>query len=406
MVDRVQYLSKLVIMILSAWLLVACSNADSVMNTPIENPDSPQNPIAMPAQTVDSGSPETGLPLPAVDIDPVQLAWFYKPPKENAANFLAENYDFFILTKLDEELKDELRDAYGVSAPILRYIRFDAIMDPGSCLEQPYRNQVADEIGDFCRISQEHPDWFLLDVNGNRIVNDDGNYFFMDPGNQEWRTFWLERVKKNQEQFGWVGLFLDNVEAGFSKRERTDGVPSDYQSVEAYQLAIRGFLQYIHDTYTEPTGQLLYANVLSEESPDGLLSYLPYLDGVMLEGFAVDWDDGYRTPKEWGRQLELVEMIGERNIGVLMVAKGDEIETNRLKFAFASYLLVTNGNMFFRFALNGRTNVIVQHEIYYLDLGQPVSARYLDGDTWIRGFENGTVRVNPSTKEAEILMGQ
>jgi len=296
--------------------------------------------------------------------------------------------------------------SYGVSHPILRYIRFDAIMDPGSCLEQPYRNQVADGIGDFCTISSEHPDWFLLDKNGNRIVNDDGNYYLMDPGNQEWRTFWLERVKINQEELGWEGLFLDNVEAGFSKRERLNSLPLQYKTVTEYQVAIRGFLEYIYDTYAAPAGQLVYANVLVEDEPAGLLSYLPYLDGVMVEGFAVDWKDGYRTPKEWNRPIELIEMIGNQGVEVILVAKGDEAASDRLEFAFASYLLVTNGNTYFRFVLNGRTNEIVQNENYNLVLGQPLGERFLEGDTWIRVFEKGVVRVNPVTEIAEILINQ
>jgi len=85
----------------------------------------------------------------AFDIDPIKLAWFYKPPKDNDLEYLAKKYEVFILTKLDEEVRDKLIIDYGVTSPILRYIRFDAIMDPGSCLDQPYRNQVADEIGDF-----------------------------------------------------------------------------------------------------------------------------------------------------------------------------------------------------------------------------------------------------------------
>jgi len=337
-------------------------------------------------------------------IDPIKLAWFYKPPKDNNLEYLAENYEIFILTKLDEEVRDKLINVYGVISPILRYIRFDAIMDPGTCLDQPYRNQVADEIGDFCRISEQHPDWFLLDRNGNRIENEEGNYFLMDPGNQEWREFWLERVQKNQEANGWQGLFLDNVEAGFSKRHRLNDLPQQYESEEEYQWAIRGFLKYIDENLAKPTQSPLYANVLSEDNPVGLLSYLPYLDGVMIEGFAVDWHDGYRNSKEWEEQLELVEKIVDDNIHVLMVSKADQIENSRQGFAFASYLLVTNGNTSFRYVLNDHTDEIERFENYSYNLGNPLGTRYLEGDVWVRRFEYGDVWVNPMTHESGITL--
>ena len=347
----------------------------------------------------------TSSPIEPIEpkfIDPIKLAWFYKPPTNNDLGHLAANYQLFILTKLDEEVRDQLIQHHGVTEPVLRYVRFDAIMDPGSCLDQPYRNQVADEIGDFCRISAQHPDWFLLDEEGQRIRNDDGDFYLMDPGNQGWREFWLQRVLKNQAALGWEGLFLDNVEAGFSKRNRSNRLPARYESEEEYQLAIRDFLKMIYEKYSHPTQSPLFANVLSEDVPDGLLSYLPYLDGVMLEGFAVDWHSGYRTTEEWENQLEVIETVLQTNTHVLMVAKGDEVDDDRQRFAFASYLLVTNGNSSFRYVLTDRTDEEIYFDNYDYDLGQPLGLRIWDDGYWIRNFQNGVVRVDSEKHEAEI----
>ena len=46
------------------------------------------------------GSPE--IKLPHEPYQPVQLAWFYKPPDDNSLPILAENFDTFILTHKDE----------------------------------------------------------------------------------------------------------------------------------------------------------------------------------------------------------------------------------------------------------------------------------------------------------------
>ena len=98
---------------------------------------------------------------------------------------------------------------------IPEYFRSDGIQNPGSCTANPVNNQVAYKPGDFCSISTNHPDWFLLDQYGQRItVTSGGDYYRMDPANAGWREFFAARVMESQNQYGWSALFLDNVEAG------------------------------------------------------------------------------------------------------------------------------------------------------------------------------------------------
>ena len=99
---------------------------------------------------------------------------------------------------------------------ILEYLLLSEITRPVSCSAGPTGNQVAYLAGDFCRISVQHPDWFLLDKHGARVRASDGNYY-MDPGNAGYRWFWLRRAMTLQSQFGWDGLFLDNVDASRAK---------------------------------------------------------------------------------------------------------------------------------------------------------------------------------------------
>src|SRR5918999_6286307 len=121
----------------------------------------------------------------------IQFAWFYKPPKNGNLGPLVKWFHVYILTKADEDVRDNLKKR-GVATPFLQYLRFDAIEDPGSCSARPHRNQVADRKGDFCEISKAHPDWFLLNDRGKRIVVD--GYYLMDPGNDGWREFFLQRT--------------------------------------------------------------------------------------------------------------------------------------------------------------------------------------------------------------------
>src|SRR5262249_10948407 len=145
---------------------------------------------------------------------------------------LAEKFDVFILTHKDEDERDKLK-ALGVKSPILLYLQLLEIKNPGSCTESPQGNQVAYQVGDFCQISEQHPDWSLLDQSGKRIV--ENNSVYMDPGNAEYRAFWLQRAKALQEQYHWDGFFIDNLEISLSKIAAKGVIPAKYPTDVVYQ---------------------------------------------------------------------------------------------------------------------------------------------------------------------------
>jgi hypothetical protein len=330
----------------------------------------------------------------------VNLAYFYKPPENSDAATLAHSFNTYILTRADESFRDQLI-ANGVQAPILQYVRIEAIMDPGSCSAQPYRDNVAYKIGDFCSISQDHPDWFLLDANGNRIKVD-GKYFLMDPGNQGWREFWLSRTQESQEQLGWYGVFLDNVEASLSKVIQLGGVPAKYPDDASYQAAILGFLQYIYTSYFQPQDRPLLANIISLADTAVWFNYLQYLDGAMDEAWAVDWHTGYRSVSEWNAELTVAEQTQNNGKYAVLISQGDQSNTNRQNFAFASYLLISNGRAAFRYTNYDNYGKIWLYPDYDIDLGSPLGPRYPQGNLWRRDFTKGSVIVDPVNHTAQI----
>lgn len=332
--------------------------------------------------------------------DPVQLAWFSKPPDNGNLQLLVDNFDSFILTKKDEEQRDQLR-TLGVVDPIPQYFRLDAIMNPGSCDKLPQGNTVAYKTGDFCWISEEHPDWFLLDKNGERIGG--SKYVYMDPGNEEWRAFFLERVRESQESLGWHGVFLDNAEASFDKREEYGVMPLNYPTEESFVAEIEEFIAFLYTNYFQPYNRPLYANIISVRDPAVWFRYLQYLDGGMEEAWAVDWWDGYRSVSKWESHLERVEHAQFLGKEVILVSQGEEFNYERQEFAFASYLLITQGKALFRYAHYNNYAEAWLYDNYHANLGNPLGMRYRNGNEWRRDFENGYVVVNPSKHTAEIV---
>lgn len=341
-------------------------------------------------------------PAPPIE---VRIAWFYKPVKDEELPILASRYSFFILTRKDEPERDQLL-AMGIPKPVLQYFRFDAIEDPGSCTDQPFRNQVAYQPGDFCRISEENPDWFLINEFGRRISREEGGkvYFYMDPGSQGWREFFLQRVVENMADEHWGGIFLDNVEVSLARLESRGQFPIRYSSDQEYRDAIAGFLQFMRDGYFDAHKRFIFANLISAYTEKERLNYIDLLDGVMHEGWAVSKSKGYYSSNTWESQMEIAEQVQQANRSIILVSQGNKDDLQKEKFTFASYLLINQGRAIFRYANSDHYNEIWWYENYTIDLGQPIGMRYKVGGRWYRDFANGRVMVDPGTQEVEFII--
>lgn len=335
---------------------------------------------------------------------PVKLLWFYKPPKDGTSIESVQRWfnDDIILTKNDEAERDKLIQL-GVSQPILQYLRSEAIHAPCNgacpCDHQPNRNQVAWKIGDYCSILADHPDWFLTDNNGNILFRHEGNqrYVYMDMGRRGWQQFWLDRARQSQEQDGWDGVFLDNVQASLRKLKRYNSIPERYPNDASWQSAVESFLSYIYTNYFQPQNRPLQANIIEIRDNDVWFSYLENLDGALREDFAVGWHSGdYRSTEEWEEHLDLAEQTQALGKHIKLVSQGDKTDWNRFRFAFASYLLVAKGRASFRYGYAPNYREMWTYSKYRMDIGAPIGSRYLDGDVWRRDFQNGRVSVYPN----------
>ena len=352
-------------------------------------------PFTTPTETVGS---DKKFPL-------VRLAWFTNIPREDDMLRVVEWFDLYIFHQGNDSDRD-LMVALGARGPILQYILFESIQALDSCTAKPKVNQVAYLPGDYCMISEQHPNWFLLDTEGQRILVEDGDtdLYLMDPGNPGWRSFFLDRVKKIQAEPNWDGVFLDNVPVTLAFREQSGHLPAAYPDDTSYQAAVQGFLKYLYENYFQPNEKLVFANLVSRKDDAVWVSQLNYLDGAMHEGWAIDWPDGYRPVDTWEKQMALAEQTQKIGKPIVMVSQGNQEDRALQNFAFASYLLINHGNAFFRYANSDNYADVWLYENYTYDLGEPLGPRYQDGRAWRRDFTKGNVLVNPETHQVEINM--
>lgn len=342
-----------------------------------------------------------------VNPNTVNLVWFTYIPREENLRPVAENFNFYILIQGNEDDRDRMINEYGADGPFIQYLEFESIQDPGECDDEPEVNQVTAYVGDFCMIDEEHPDWFLLDQNGDRIRLEDKDniWYVMDPGNTEWRAFFLERIKEFQgNDPNWSGVFLDNLPITLAYREEEGNVPAKYPDDASYQAVIQDFLKYLHENYFAPNQKLLIGNFSSRKDDSDWIRHLTYLEGAMLEGWAIDVPDRYRPVERWEQHMRLAEETQQRGKIILLVSRGERDDYELQQFAFASYLLINQGKAYFRYAKGSEYQEVWLYNNYTYPLGSPLGARYQDGDAWRRDFENGSVMVNPATHEVEITV--
>jgi hypothetical protein len=336
----------------------------------------------------------------------VNLAFFYRPPSNGDAATVASYFNNVVLTGGDENFRDQLI-SNGFASVIPQYYRSEGIQDPGGCTVNPVNNQIAYKAGDFCDISKNHPDWFLLDTNGNRMrTSPTSSYWRMDPGNAGWRSFFVSRLLEIEQQKGWSGVFLDNLEASLGEIKRDGLLPAKYQDDASYQAAVKGFIQYLYTNYAQAYNRPMMANIISRSTEAQWFNYIPCLTGAMQERWAVPWSNtpGYLSESTWSADMALAEKTQAQGKYILLVAQGSKTDTARQSFAFASYLLISNGKASFRYTDSSIYSEIWLYDNYKVQLGSPLGARYQNGTVWRRDFANGYVTVDPVNHTASITI--
>lgn len=278
-------------------------------------------------------------------------------------------------------------------------------------------------------VAANHPDWFLLDQNGQRIPLDDS--WYIDIGRPEvreraWQSLRDFMLRNGRPPF----IYLDSVDmlVGPSRF-----APPNYPTNELWVQAVVNWFEYVGSRLKNEFGTTFIPNTawapgfwlrgLPGYSDAPGVATLPYVGGFLLEHFGMRAKSdgtyslpiygsatGLNGPQSWNRRLlrDSIRLITENPDRVALLIPTlwvDREDTPRMvRYAIALCLIVQHENTYIH--LDPRR----QQEQYpsgyfppelFIPLGDPVgNHRIQDGDIivgglFIRDYQNGIVLCNP-----------
>ncbi len=250
-----------------------------------------------------------------------------------------------------------------------------------------------------------HENWFVHDVNGNRIINPSWGTYLMDVGNIGWREHWVSYVNnKLAISPEYTGVFADDVSDEINQEIFTQTLTSE--TINGWHSATLGMLMYIQANLS--SDKQLIINTEAGWSPNHLNSdYLEFADGMLIEGyFHAPWEDSTSYTKVLPSQIDC--LISGSSAGKLMIAvSGSTTEDSRiLKWTYASFLLgVNSSNSYWCWNIGSSYAIDPEyHSITETNLGSPIGPYYTTQNIYMRDFTGGKVLSNPSENPVTIYL--
>lgn len=262
-------------------------------------------------------------------------------------------------------------------------------------------------------ISANHPEWFLLDASGNRIVFQyyaGIDFYVMDWGNQEWRAYWTSRSIERAKALGFDGVYADDLYT--RKYGQLDRSLQRYPDSASLQGAVRGFLQYAYGQMQASNPRLLLVGNVVDHLwyPNLWADWLTISDGLMDEQFVhsgLDASTNLKTIDGWWlnqvAEIEASERMGKMSFFVSHASSSD---TKSMRYAYGTYMLAAGSNALYHHEVD--TQAVYKTPAWFnewnLDLGSPGGTYVARSDgLYTREFSKGLVVVNPSGSVSRTL---
>lgn len=279
-------------------------------------------------------------------------------------------------------------------------------------------------------VNGNHPEFFLLDSESNRIENSAyAQHWLMDFGSEDYSDYWLEGTINDIVNQVWVadGIYSDCIPT--TRENAPYANPVKYPTNSSWSSAMNGYIERVASGLFNE-GQLLGGNRGNTRTVDGALAWsnldLPTtkLDFSLEEGtFAVSWGTGDMQvfgTTEWKRSLDVIKNTKHYKTFLQchcdLASDGSGIDNvgnsftfwDFLYFVLASFHLGAHSKSYFGLKyLSSYSQVFWFDEFEKIDLGDAqgdYTTEIISGVTiYKRAFSKGYVYVNPSSTNVATI---
>jgi len=254
-------------------------------------------------------------------------------------------------------------------------------------------------------IVTNHPEWLLLDKDGNPIRSGGGlsnpGEYWPDPGNSEWQDYFVEKVDKLLQDSGgqWDGILFDQFIGtldGHVRYART-AQPVNYATDVEYQAAYLEFFKAV-------TSRLPIPIIVNMEGAAIVRRPEFVAEVALAAGGAENEIFPEEMPVEDLRPyLETVQALPPTvHIRINSKPAGYAGGADDTLFAYYCYLLIASRDREVYWTYKEGTSDVPHYwyREFDLDLGDPLGNIQFGESIWSREFERAMVIVNPDDQPA------
>ncbi|HPH97955.1 MAG TPA: putative glycoside hydrolase [Anaerolineaceae bacterium] len=242
--------------------------------------------------------------------------------------------------------------------------------------------------------------WFFHwpESGSTRVLQCDWGWYLMDLSSSAYRTWWQAEVLRQLRANDDDGLFLDSLSVpnylgGSSYNPNLPDLDTVFES--AWAQRIHNWLDWLQ---TQPAGDYyIVPNVGSWITTRDPTDYSP-VDGVMIEGFALEGDASPYALVDW--QLQMNRILSLVTTGKAVINQTYAYGDRERMFALGSYLLIKGNRTYFNLELDYAPEWWPEYD---LPIGSPtqnagtaITNLRLASGLYRRSFSNGFVLVNPT----------
>jgi len=271
---------------------------------------------------------------------------------------------------------------------------------------------------DACKTMREHPEWVFCDKEG-KPIHKSGRFEQYNLLNPDFRRWWASIAGKGVKEYGCDGIFMDAVNQ--AKRPLWMNKGWGKGNEDKLTAAVIDMMKLARKEMGKEA-ILLYNGINTTDGLDGTkgLEYLEYADGVMVEHFTAFRS---RNPRSIAADIEAIGKAAKA--GKIVVVKGwpepgfawnnkekmklpaEQLAREareKITFSLACYLVAVQKNCYFCYSWGYREQQgsLLDYPELNRPLGKPKQNARKKGWIYTRSFEHADIRVDISTRDAEI----